>query len=203
MPATIRSVVTVAVFGTLLLLEGCASYHAPDGWLPKREQVPSDPYGGWIYLEMGTELESIVQGEFIGLADSCLYVLTSEGMVRAPFDRVSKADIRVHEVDAALFSTWGGLGTLSTLTHGFGLIFTAPLWIGMWIGTSNAEASAGLYSYREDALPSDILHQRAAKSWFHRFARYSRFPQGIPPGLELGKLKPRQKLRPVVKPYDE
>ncbi|MBS1902520.1 MAG: hypothetical protein JSS75_02320 [Bacteroidetes bacterium] len=195
MSAAINKTITLLILASSLLLGSCASYRVPRGWLPKRDQVAADPYGGWIYLRLGqASHEAIVQGEYIGTTDSAAYVLTDYGMVRVPYDRVLSIELRIHDVATGEMATWGGFGTVSTLTHGWWLVFTAPAWVGMWIGTSNAESAAGHFSYYRDADLADQSGNSSTRIWLQSKSEYARFPQGIPKGIRLDKLEPKHYL---------
>ncbi len=181
-------VFTACVFG--VLLSSCAAYRAPAGWLPDRDHVGAEAFGGWIYIEEGpTQHSAIVQGEFIGIRDSALYVLSRDGMVRAPFDQVRYAQLRIHDVNSGGFVAWAMLGTVSALfTHGWYAGASLPVWIAAWIGAPIAESASGEYKLDlRDQEPS-LNTQQDVELWTYRCAIYSRFPQGIPASVNLNRL---------------
>jgi hypothetical protein len=77
-----------------------------------------------------------------------------------------------------LYTVWTLLGSLSTITNGFYLVLTFPLWlISGGIITVN-ESESGLFKT-----------EYPGEEWWRTVARYSRFPQGIPKEVDLRKLK--------------
>lgn len=189
-----KSLIFVLLVAAMALTD-CAAYRAPVGWLPKRDGVGADPYGGWIYVELGSgDHLSIVQGEYISLDDSAAYVLSSDGMIRVSFDRVSTATLRVHDVDISEFGAWGALGTVSTLTHGWYLGVTALVWIGVWIGAANAEALSGRERVDQLVAGGGDAHDIPIRMWFTENIIYARFPEGLPKGIDLNKLRGKRSL---------
>lgn len=169
----------------LFLLSGCASSYAPIGWLPEADKVEQDPYGAWVSVEPVITNPKLlpqytyISGELIGIDSSNIYLL-HDSLVVVPMDSIKKAITEVADNDKEHFVGWGVLGSASTISHGILLIFTLP----MWIITSSVITSNESYSNRyEEKIPT--------REYWKSMIKYSRFPQGIPPGLDLQKLKPR------------
>jgi hypothetical protein len=176
-----------------LALSSCAANHAPEGWLPSRAQMGADPYGAWAYIELGDGVYTAnVQGEYIGVDDSAAFIGSVEGTVRVPFERVYRAQLRAHEVNTGSIGAWGGLGTLSTLTHGWIGAITIPVWVSLWIGAATAEASSGTRMIMSVDWDDKRIASTEIGSWFKTNAEYSRFPQGIPNGIDRTKLRGKQ-----------
>jgi len=95
---------------------------------------------------------------------------------------VQSARLAAYNANADRMGALVTLGTLSTISNGFYLVFTAPLWM---IGGSVA---AGRRSHEP------ILDYPEAK--FQNFAPYARYPQGLPPGIDRRKIK-MKKPRPA------
>lgn len=67
------------------------------------------------------------------------------------------------------------LGTLSTISNGWFLFLTAPMWV---VGGSLAAASQSRHPIIR-ALPPRWMELR----------RFARFPQGLPPGIDFRELR--------------
>lgn len=165
----------MAVFG--IILSGCASHSAPRDWLPTPAESGEAIYGGWIEVrEIGKRQ---VKGELIAISTEHIYVLTDSHMVQVPCDNIKRAqvtafDVKEH-VDELKRLTF--LGTLSSLSHGLLAGLTGPLWI------ITGSAITGGYSYWPVVrYPKDPLEA---------MAKYARFPQGLPPGLDLTSIQPK------------
>jgi hypothetical protein len=159
----------------LVLAAGCASTTAPSGWLPGAEEAQRDAYGGWIEVHPREGLQpKRILGELIAVAPDSLHVLTIAGLVGFARGDVERATLFGYESPAAAFGGWTALGTLSTLSHGFGLIYSAPVWLITGIGvTANASREARI-QYPQDGW----LVMRP----------HARFPAGWPEGLDRSTL---------------
>jgi hypothetical protein len=164
------------------LMFGCSPYRAPSGWLPERNNVAKEPYGGWLYVEFKDRgVEKNVRGEYIGIVDTTLLLLNINGIIRIPKDNITYAALKINDDDRGLYVAWTILGILGTpFVNGFYSIFTLPLWIVGGIASSTAEGGSGSFvSYDRNPL------------WWRSIAPYSRFPQGIPHELDVDLLKPK------------
>jgi hypothetical protein len=166
---------TVASVCLLVIVSGC-SFHttAPKGWLPTAVEAQREAYGGWIKLDfnMGVQPKT-VQGELIAAAPDTVYVLTSDSLVVVPTTSVTAGTLTAYDAQHGALRLWTILGTVSTLSHGFVLILSAPVW---GIAGLNATASASKAPRVESTDPS-LLRM------------YARFPQGLPPGLDARSLR--------------
>lgn len=169
------------VVAAVLLGSGCASTGAPRDWLPNAELAGIWTNGGWATLRQAGETQN-VEGELIALQADTVFVLTTDGLRAVP---IGDGDyLRVAGYD----SEWGGIagwtvtGTLSTATHGFYLVLTAPLWI--LVGTSSAAVASWAPIMRYPACDLEEL------------AAYARFPQGMPPDLDRSSLVIRTRPAP-------
>jgi len=173
--------------GALLLLlagvflGGCAHSSAPEGFLLTAENEQEDAFGGWIELEIYSSSERVLEGELIAVDGDSLFVLEKPRgwkLVALHGTDVREATLRGYDPQTGKYSKWTLLGTLSTASHGFGLmLLTAPVWI---IGGSTATAAQSHiadFEYRD----GDVVDMR----------KFARFPAGMPEGLKRSKLRPR------------
>ncbi len=169
----------VLVLGAVTGSGGCGSSFTdpPRDWLPPPPSAATDVYGGWISI-VPLDSSGRLVGELIAVDRDSVYVLNGWGLQAMARDGVSKARVKGFARDGGL-SSWTALGTTSTLSHGFGLVLSLPLWI--IVGTS----SSGAYD-RECSL------DHPKKPW-EDLAAFARFPLGPPAGmrdLDLGERKP-------------
>ena len=155
----------------------CAISPAPGGWLPTPSGTQADAHGGWIEVQLQTP-GVIARGELVALGEDTAYILTDHGLATIPFAHAQRAELWSFGSEAGILAGWAFLGTLSTVSNGFFLMLTAPMWM---IGGTVSTAVRS----RE---PRIIVQDRASWSQLRPFAR---FPQGLPPGLDRASLRPR------------
>lgn len=158
----------------LVLAIACASNpRTPDGWLPDREEAARDPYGGWAVVEGGGRRTT---GELIAVDGDSLFVLGENGGL------VGRERARIRRVVVVKYRPptlwpWALLGGLSTISNGYLLIFTAPMW-----------AIGGPLTIRAENRASRVEIPPGA---WEDAAPHARFPQGLPRGLDRSTLVPR------------
>lgn len=154
----------------LASMTACASNPAPRRWLAPAREAQSDPYGAWIVLraDAGTVLAS---GELLAVETDTVFVLPAngrvEGVARAT---IASATIAYYDSEWGKTAWWAAAGTLSTLSHGFGLVLTGPVWL-----------LSGTLAARADSWAPLITVNSPAR-WVQAQA-YARFPAGLPDGL--------------------
>ena len=151
-------------------LAGCASNPAPPGWRPAPSEAQRSVRGGWIVLDCKTPPNRRILGELIAVDDDALHVLTADGLHAVPRAEVRKARLVGYGTEGGALGAWMGVGALSTLSHGFYLVFTAPLLWFLGGGLATSEESRGGFVPEAE------------------FRAYARFPQGLPPGLDRSTL---------------
>jgi hypothetical protein len=164
------------IVGSLIatLSSGCTLNAAPPKWLPTASETAV--YGGWIRLEVQSEGGGApVEGELLALNADSVWVLTAVETRAVPRARVRKGSLTAYDPEAGHLATWTLLGTLGTASHGVISAITAPLWVLTGsLATASQARSARL--------------ERPPRDWAD-LARYARFPQGPPPGLDLRAIR--------------
>lgn len=159
----VRIFLAVALLATA---SGCASTLAPRGYLPRAGEA-GDAKGGWIVAEVGpSEPTRQVAGELIAVERDTVFVLTESGLEALPAGRFHSAQVATYESEWGGPAAWTLLGTLSTASHGWVLVATAPAWIIVGTICTATASHAGIYRY-----PGMSLSE---------FAPFARFPQGLP-----------------------
>jgi hypothetical protein len=157
------------IFAMVLAVGGCAGNPAPGGWLWPAQESQADPYGAWIVIS--TAGEPPLSGEFLAAESDSIFVLTSDGAVRSvPFDNVLQAQIASYDAQWGRLAWWTALGSISTISHGFSLVFTFPIWVIAGSIAANAQSRAPLLEL-DDAEDWDLART------------YARFPAGLPANL--------------------
>lgn len=155
---------------------GCAHSPAPRGWLPKADASATDAFGGWLIAETGPARKPVrVAGELISVEPDSVLVFQGDHPVMLAKQGITKATLVGYDIDSGVLSTWATLGAISTLSHGAFLVFTLPMWsIAGGVTTSQA-VHASMLEYPKG-------------SWTE-IAKYARFPQGLPAGVDRMALR--------------
>jgi hypothetical protein len=171
-----RLALSLAVLGT-----GCASNNAPPGFLPSPSEAGTTARGGWIQVTL-RDATAEVNGELLAVSPDSIWILTPSGATALATSRVTGGKLTAYlsqQDKAAVFTI---LGVASTLSNGWYLIFTAPLWI-----VTGTFATAD-----QSRVPQ---HQVPPLGW-PDLALFARFPQGLPPDLAWSELHLETGTRP-------
>jgi hypothetical protein len=153
----------------------CFRSTAPAGWLTKPEEVSQQAFGSWIRLQDDPRTPSrVFEGELIAVDADTIHILVDR-LVSLPTASFCCTTVTAFHMDYSPLVMWGAIGTLSTVSHGVGLILSAPFWV---LATTSAAASAS-------AAPRIVSTDAVA------LRPYARFPQGIPSGLDRKTLRPK------------
>ena len=155
----------------------------PDPRKPSLERVQRTAYGGWIVVVQRNN--AVHAGELIAVDRVWMHVLAPNGgMSIIPTGSIARARLFTYESEGGL-GVWGAIGGLSTISHGFILILSFPIWLISLGVVTRAEANHILIEYPDRGWGS--------------FVRWARFPQGMPRGIDhRGLLSPRPLAPPSV-----
>ena len=163
----------------LLALSGsCFRTTAPSSYLPTAAEATRDAYGGWIRVQNRDDTQ--VEGELLAATVDTLHVLSFGGWLAMPVAQVRVATLTAFRVPLDGIIIWGALGGLSTISHGFVLILTAPTWI---VASSLAGASASKAPRVRSVDPAKL-------------APFARFPQGLPPDIDRAATRGKYSTEP-------
>ena len=153
----------------LALLAACPSIPVPAEHIPAPEDLGRQPTGSWIAI--WDRQGGLIVGELIAIDRGSVFVLPSNRrLVALPVDEVDHARLVAYDARSSGLGWWGGLGTLSTISHGALLIITAPVWL---LGTTGA-VIWNKHGALEDVPDRSLEEIRA----------WARFPQGLPAGAD-------------------
>ena len=129
----------------------------------------------------------VVAGELIAIGRDTVFVLTESGLEALPEAELRAAQVASYQSARGELALWTCMGTLSTASHGVGLVLTAPLWIIGGTICTVAASGAGIHRYPQVSLGE--------------FAPFARFPQGLPPEVrDSGLLQNRQAVTSPTSP---
>lgn len=152
---------------------GCYQSSAPPRWLPLPADAQRDAFGSWIAVQGQPKTAPLVQGELIAIDTDTIHVLADGRLVSLARAALCCAELTAYRTDLSELQLWSVLGIISTATHGFVLLLTAPMWA---IAGIAATSSA---SHAPRIISTDPVVLRP----------FARFPQGIPPGLDRTTLR--------------
>lgn len=159
----------------LILLEACATTSAPKGWLEEPETMQRKSFGGWITVNGNSP--NPCDGELIAVNSDTIFVMTPIELRAIPTKSVYHAKLTAYQSHQGELGAWTVLGTLSTLSHGVGLIFTAPAWLLFGSIATSAQSHV-----------PEIIYPK--KPWGDLKA-FARFPQGLSNEIDRSALKPK------------
>ena len=167
----------ILVISFIILLSSCYTIKAPQGSVPKRGDITTDAFGGWIALSL-TSGQSSIEGEFIAVSNDSLYVIVGDKVERHAIRDISSARVVLFNTESNAYAIWTFLGSVATISTGSFIIFTLPIWLISGTSITTAEASRiNFYDYPD-------------YNW-EQLIKYARFPQGMPQGMDIIDLKPR------------
>ena len=117
-------------------------------------------------------------------AESVWVLSGNQGLV-IPTATVKKGKLTAYAAQKDGLTAWMLLGTLSTISNGGFLIFTAPMWL---IGGSLAVGGESRAPERQSPPLTCV-----------ELAPFARFPQGLPEGIALTTLQEKKFPTPVEK----
>jgi hypothetical protein len=142
---------------------------APDGILADPDDIGRNAFGGWIELwtpPNDASDEAAVRGELIAVHADSVFVLGSE-LVAVARNDIAEAEMFAWDSHADRLGLWTTAGILGTITHGWFLVLTAPVWL------ISGSTAAGIQSRQPRFRLS------SGDSW-DDFRAYARFPAGLP-----------------------
>lgn len=168
-----------------MLLQGCAITRPPENWLPEAEKLGEDTYGGWTEITCAKYPgKSKIKGELIAVEGDTLFVLAGNMLTEVYVPdiisaRLVKYESHSHGIGGLVF-----LGMLSSVSNGWGCMFTAPMWIIGGISSTVERSFDPLIDY-----PNKNITE---------FVKYCRYPNGFPPGINRFQIRAKYEPKPVI-----
>jgi hypothetical protein len=145
---------------------GCAINPAPSGTLVTAEAMQRTAFGGYILVEHRNGAKT--RGELLAVGDGQVHVQTAVGPRTLAIAEVYSMRLAAYQTDQAILTGWGLAGTLSTLTHGYLLVISGPVWLLATGFVAGIESRAALVDFPGEPL--------------EHFRPWARYPQGMPVG---------------------
>lgn len=155
-------------------MSSCASLPK---YLPKTDNIDVNQYGSFIKVHT---LDKSVKGELIAV-DSVRIIVLSHKKHITKINNIPIERIKYFKLFYARSKKYGWtipLYAISTVSHGYWLLFSAPLNI---IATT-AVASSG---------QNDFTYNKKTIT-YKELKMFARFPQGIPPNVDINKIDYRK-----------
>ena len=168
-----------------LFVVGCATVRTPHGYVPRTNEIEQNVYGSWIAVIHVTDgetgqVQNAHGGELLAIQDSTLYLIYLDSLKQFPIKDIPSATLVTHKFGGPQYFGWAGLFFIPNL---FGIVAYSEYaggfaTLGLIHLLSASIATAINYaSVNEIKYPDHILDLEYLKI-------YSRFPQGIPPGID-------------------
>jgi hypothetical protein len=160
----------VVAVSVALATSGCSGAPNPDPRQPSLEDIQRSGLGGWVQIT--TIYGVYLEGELISVEGPTVRIFPAgaSGIVSLTKAEIANGRLFRYVSDTG-FGGWGVIGTISTLSHGAWLIFSAPIWM-IWTGITTSSEGNHVIS---DLKPG-------AENWAE-VSRWARFPQGMPRGF--------------------
>lgn len=172
-----------ALLAVIELMVGCAASTAPSGWLPSAPDTQWDGYGSWATVTLSIGPEEWIEGELIAATADTLHILQTGRLESFGYDQIAKIQLQSYDSEYGALAVWTVLGSVSTISHGFILILTAPV----WIITGSIAASAQSRASLETVVGAE----------WRQLLPYCRYPGGIPDSIDRTTIKPKQAKFPI------
>jgi hypothetical protein len=156
------------VVGTL---GGCRASHAPRWAVPATAEVATRVEGSWAIIT--TTAGDRPAGELIAAHADTLFLLVGDSLSATPVATVRTVELSRYRSNAGQLVLWTLLGTLSTVSHGFYLLLTAPVWLITGAVTAIGDTQSATLETRNPGL----------------LAPWARFPAGLPPSIDRTQLR--------------
>ncbi len=154
-----------------LCLAACRSSSAPLEYRDRPRALASRVSGSWV--EIRRVDGAYRYGELLAAAGDTLFAIHRDTLHAIPRDSVYRVELTRYRPSTGGLATWAALGALSTISHGFYLVLTAPTWIITGIVASTVESRRAIWHTTD----------------FKALAPWSRFPAGLPPQIERRQLR--------------
>lgn len=160
-----------AALSFLCVVGACRSSSAPRPYRDTPAELTARVSGSWVEVR---RLDGLYRyGELIAATGDTLFAAHGDTLHAVPRDSIDDVELTRYRPNLAGITTWTTIGMLSTISHGWFLILTAPTWAVSGIGAAVAETHRAIWRTRD----------------FERLAPYARFPAGLPPQLDRAQLR--------------
>ncbi len=175
---------TIVLTGLILIASGCTNDLYMKKLVPNSTQTGAgNPYGAYVKLESTT---SMFSGELIAYAEDTLYLLAQDDLKRIPTDQIQNMQLILARHRAGPYMTYTLISMVPNL---FGALAHSGEYGGNFLALAAVVALPGVISasIESDRDPYTIKFPDDDPS-IESFAKFARFPAGLPPGLDLQEI---------------
>ena len=172
--------------GILIIASGCSSDMYMNKLVPgSKSRAKKSPYGA--YIELTTNKNRLYQGEYLALTNDSLYIMLASQLVAFHKDEISNFNIVLSRKRTKLYLSMSVSAMVPSL---IGAFFN-PDWSTEFGILGLATVGTGLLgALIESAREVHVLQYPYDFSDWQETIKYSRFPAGLPPDLDLKDLNP-------------
>ena len=166
---------TIIVLSLFLISESCIS----PKYLPPFYETDVNQYGSEIIVTRNSD--SKIEGELIAIDSSTMTVLLDSSSIKSDTENpivIPLTGVEKFKLNYARPKKYGWtipVFTLATIGHGFYSLISAPVNLIVTISVTSSGATAFQYNQKDMT--------------FEQLKMFARFPQGIPPGIEIAAIK--------------
>jgi hypothetical protein len=169
----------------IILLTRCAApAGVPSNYLVNPKDVSKMTTGCWISINQKVDLKfenfSKISGELITAQTDTFYILTQTSLEKIPKNKIITATMYLFKNQSGKYMTTTGVGLLPNIIGAISIGEPGFLLLGIPF------AITGIITAIIENPSSEL--QFPKKSELKEFAKFSRFPEGVPPGVSLEKL---------------
>ncbi|HLK92051.1 MAG TPA: hypothetical protein VKZ18_19320 [Polyangia bacterium] len=185
-PPPVRQLAAVVGIVIALLGGACAGWEIPNSERPRQDEAVVSGKGARAQLLLADG--SRHTGELISAGDGFVWLLYDDGRLASfPLANVRKAWLGVFRTYEGALAGWTVAGSLTTVSHGFFLVFTLPLWLLTGTTSAYLESMRGFLTCPPESW--DVAR------------RYARFPQGLTERMKARLLgEPETRPPPAARP---
>ena len=167
------------IISLCVIITGCASTSAPEGWLSTIDSLKNDTRGSWIDIELKNPKE-IISGELISFQNDTIMTLAhyNNELVSTNINRVKRFKVAIFDPNLNLLNRYATLGFFSSLSHGFWALLTMPAWIIQGVRAN--------IKYSKNAIK--VFNDNTNIS-FDDLNKFSRYRGPIPETIERKKIR--------------
>lgn len=168
-----------------VLLAGCAvPGEIPSNYLRNPRELSTMANGCWIIINQSVDFSDAnkgkTSGELIAVQNNTFYILTQSSLVRVPTAEIITATMYLFKNQTNYYLLVTGLGLLPNVIGA--IVYGIPAFLTLGIPF----AIVGITTASIECKANELRFPKMNK--LDEFGKFSRFPQGIPPGVELEKL---------------
>lgn len=173
-PMCNRNVPVVLLAVVALCSQACGPTFAPPSARRRLEQMQDNFLGSWTEVTLGGAGNGTkkISGELIAINEGAVDVNSPPTLWHVPLGCASQIRVAAFEAPTGGVVAGGLAGTASTLSHGFFLIFSAPIWLLTTTITAVNYNGTGEFTAR-----------RGDTKKTYELRKFARFPQGVPAGF--------------------